>query len=66
VTRIELADHVESAFNLGSATRGDLVAAATASQARPEVVALLRGLPDGQFRSLRELWRDLADVPVGG
>ena len=65
VTRMELVDHIETAFEAGPATRGDLLAAATASHARPEVIEVLHQLPDTPYRSVRDLWPELADVPVG-
>lgn len=64
VTRIELVDHIETAFTGGAATRGQLLDAATASHARPEVIAVLQRLPEQRYRNLRELWPELADVPV--
>jgi len=65
VTRTELADHVEAAFVAGPAARGDLLQAAVSSRARPEVIDVLRRLPEREFRSLRELWQELADLPLG-
>lgn len=64
VTRMELVDHIENAFTTGAATRDQLLAAATQSHARPEVIAVLQGLPEQPYRSLRDLWPELADVPV--
>lgn len=65
VTRMELVDHVETAFTTGPVTRGDLLAVATASHARPEVIAVLQRLPESApYRSVRDLWSELADVPV--
>ncbi len=65
VTRMELIDHIENAFAAGPATRDQLLAAATASHARPEVIAVLQRLPEQPYRGLRDLWPELADVPVG-
>lgn len=65
VTRIELVEHIEPAFDTGPASRSDLLAAATASHARPEVLAVLQRLPEAPYRSMRDLWHDLEDVPVG-
>lgn len=64
VTRLELLDHVETAFTAVPATRGDLLQAAVASQARPEVIAVLRRLPDVQFRRAHDLWDELSDIPI--
>jgi hypothetical protein len=64
VTRIELVDHIETAFHTGKATRGDLLAAAAASHARPEVIETLQRLRDTSYRQVRDLWAELEDVPV--
>ena len=64
VTRMELVEHIEAAFGSSPVRRGDLLAAATASHARPEVLAVLQRLPDIPYRSLRDLWPELGDVPV--
>lgn len=64
VTRLELLDHVETAFTTVPATRGDLLQAAITSQARPEVLAVLRRLPDVRFRRAHDLWEELGDVPI--
>jgi hypothetical protein len=65
VTRLELVEHIESAFAGGSITRSDLIHAATASQARPEVLAVLRDLPDIECRRIQHLWEHLGEVPIG-
>jgi Protein of unknown function (DUF2795) len=64
VTRIELANHIEAAFASGVATRDRLLAYAASSHARPAVIALIRGLPDRAYPSIRDLWDDLAHVPA--
>ncbi|WP_204290216.1 DUF2795 domain-containing protein [Micromonospora gifhornensis] len=64
MTRIELLDHVETAFDGGPASRDALLAAAVESNARPDVIALLHRLPDRDFRQLRDLWKEMADVPI--
>lgn len=65
VTRMELVDHIETAFVGGAAGRSDLLAAAAASHARPEVIQVLRRLPEiGVYRGVRDLWSELADLPV--
>ena len=64
VTRIELVDHIDAAFAHGSATRDTLLAAATASGARPEVIDTLQRLSDKLYTGARELWYDLPDIPV--
>jgi hypothetical protein len=65
VTRIELLDHIGTAFDGGPANRDALLAAAVSSNARPDVIALLHRLPDRDFRQVRDLWEEMADVPVG-
>jgi hypothetical protein len=65
VTRIELANHIEGAFSSGPATRGSMLAHAAGTDARPEVIAALQRLTDKPYPSIRDLWHDLADVPVG-
>ncbi|MGH9182450.1 MAG: DUF2795 domain-containing protein [Acidimicrobiales bacterium] len=65
VTRVEIVDHLEGAFNGSPLERDDLVDAATAAGARPQVVETLRGLPERhRFHHPRELWQHLGEVPV--
>ena len=64
VTRIELANHIQAAFTSGPATRDSMLAYAASSHARPEVIAALQRLTDKPYPSIRDLWHDLADMPV--
>lgn len=64
-TRAEIADHVEAAFDYGPASKDALLASARASQARPEVLDTLERLPERNYPTLRALWPELEDVPVG-
>lgn len=64
VTRLEIADHVASAFEHPPATRADLLATAVRTHARIEVVQILELLPEQSYPDLRSLWRHLTDVPV--
>ncbi|HUG31487.1 MAG TPA: DUF2795 domain-containing protein [Acidimicrobiia bacterium] len=64
VTRLEIAEAVRAAFEGGGATRNEIVAAAN-SASRPQVVEVLRSLPDRRYSRLNELWEELHDVPVG-
>jgi Protein of unknown function (DUF2795) len=64
VTRTELADHLQATFATGPATRADLLAAAVASNARPQAIDTLHQLPDRTYTSIQELWYDLPGVPV--
>ncbi|MET7400113.1 DUF2795 domain-containing protein [Dactylosporangium sp. NPDC005572] len=66
VTRIELAHHIQTAFSRGPATRDSMLAYAASSHARPEVIAALQRLKDKPYASMRDLWHDLGDLPVGG
>lgn len=64
VTRVEIADDLTDAFIYPPASKDDLVASAVARHARPEVTAILSGLPERDYRSLMDLWPYLAAVPV--
>lgn len=64
VTRLEIAEAVRAVFEGGGATRDEIVAAAD-SAGRPQVVDVLRSLPDRRYSRLNELWEELHDVPVG-
>ncbi len=64
VTRVEIADHVETAFSGEPIHKGELLEAAKASGARREVMRVLKRLPDRDFRELREIWPSVPDLPV--
>ena len=65
VTRAEVADQVHAAFTSGPATRDTLLTHAAGMQARRELIEVLRGLPAGKsYSALRDLWYDLAHLPV--
>ena len=64
VTRTELTTHVEAAFSAGPATRDRLLAYATGSHARHEVIAVLHTLPDKPYPTIRDLWYELAHIPI--
>lgn len=64
VTRIEIVEKVAPAFASGGAHRSEILAAATAAHARPEVIELLRKLPDQHYRKVNDLWEELHHVPV--
>ena len=64
VTRMEIAEAVGSVFGNSGAVRGEIVAAASEA-GRPEVVAVLQGLPERRYTKLNDLWEELHDVPVG-
>jgi hypothetical protein len=64
VTRIEIADFVEDAFGPGGAHRSALLATATERGAAPVVLTKLGELPDRHFRSMRDLWDHIPEVPL--
>lgn len=64
VTRVEVIDHVADAFGAAGATRAELLALAEQTGARPDLIALLRRLPDRRFHRPHELWAELPEVPV--
>lgn len=64
VTRIEIAGVVGGALSRGPRSADEIVSFAAAADAGPEVVARLRGLPQRPYAHLRDLWPELADVPV--
>lgn len=64
VTRIEIAETVRPAFSQHGADRSQLLTAAAASRARPEILDLLGQLPDRRYSVLNELWEHLGHVPV--
>lgn len=65
VTRMEIADLIGSTFGPSGADRASLLAAATRLGAEPRVLETLGQLPDQQFRTMRDLWQHLPEVPVG-
>lgn len=64
VTRIEVIDHLKSAFDSTAATKSDLLAEARNTGARAQVVELLQSLPERRFLRPNELWTELPDVPI--
>jgi hypothetical protein len=64
ITRFQIARNVMDAFQVGSAGREELVAAAQLDGAAPEVVALLESLPDRSYSNIRMIWNDLPELPV--
>lgn len=64
VTRIEIADAVETAFEHPPASKSDLLSHATANRARVGVLDAIARLPERDFRRLRDLWAHLPGVPV--
>ena len=64
VARIQIADLVADAFGPAGADRSEVLAAAVAGGASPELLAALERLPDRSFATMRDLWSYLPDVPV--
>lgn len=64
VTRTEILDAIGDAFGPPPATKSQIIAAAEDTQARSELVALLRQLDDRTFHDVRDLWEYFPDVPV--
>lgn len=64
VTRMEIAEAVQPAFERGGADREDIIATASNSQTRPEVMAVLAGLSKRRYSRLNQLWEELVDIPV--
>lgn len=65
VTRTEIADLIGDVFAEPAVSKGRLVAQATARQGRTPVVNLLEGLQERTYNSLRDLWGQLPEVPIG-
>ncbi len=64
VTRIDIADLIPDAFGPRGADRAALLATAAEKGAHPAVQAKLTELPDRRFRTMRELWDHIPEVPV--
>jgi hypothetical protein len=64
------AARLKAIFQVNGFRRGDqrqpLLAYAVGSHARPEILALIQSLPDKVYPSLRNLWHDLGNLPIGG
>lgn len=65
VTRLEVLDAVDAAFDRAPVDTDDLIEAALRAGARPAVLELLRRLPSRQFVRPHELWETLPEVPLG-
>jgi hypothetical protein len=64
VTRIDIADLIGDAFGPSGADRAALLATAAEKGAHPVVLEKLTELPDQRFRTMRELWDHIPEVPV--
>lgn len=63
VSREEIAECLESAFGPSPLSAAAIVDYAAGNGARRPVIAVLHRLCHDEYRSLRELWPELADVP---
>lgn len=64
VCRAEIADCLEDAFGGSPVSAESLVQFATDHGARPPVIEVLGRLHEREYRRLRDLWRELADIPL--
>lgn len=64
VTRIEIADLVGDAFGPAGAEKASLLSTAAHQGAHPAVLDKLGELPNRRFRTMRDLWDHLPDVPI--
>lgn len=64
VTRTEIVDHVGHVFGSGPVLVEDLVAAAVATGARPEVLVALGAIRGQRFLEPQDLWAELPALPI--
>ena len=64
VSRVEIADCVEEAFLDSPVSSTELMDFAATHGARGPVLEVLGRLHGSAYHDLRELWRELGDVPV--
>jgi hypothetical protein len=65
VSRMELTQHVEAAFAAGPVTQAGLLDAAIVSAARSAVLAVIERLSKRTYSTIRDLWYELPDLPIG-
>jgi hypothetical protein len=65
ITRMTIGRLLEGAFDRGPASRDEVIEEARANGADREAIAALERLSRPNYRELRDLWRELPDVPVG-
>jgi hypothetical protein len=65
VTRIEIIDAIEHAFDGSSARKQELITAAIQQDSRAAVLDILHRLPERSFSHVRDLWDHLPDIPLG-
>lgn len=64
VTRSDIADSVAHLFAAPPVSRSRLLDAAAQEPGPPGLTDVLAELPDGDYRSLRDLWVHLGPLPV--
>lgn len=64
VCRGEIADYLEDAFAGPPISPESLVEFAADHGARPPVIEVLSRLHEREYRTLRDLWNELADIPL--
>jgi hypothetical protein len=64
VTRIEVIDALEPAFDQAPLTRTALITAARDAAAPTQVVQLLESLPERVYRRPADMWDELPGVPI--
>lgn len=64
VTRTEILDLIDAAFEDDIPRTEDLVTAAIQQDARPAVIDILRSLPVQPFQKRTDLWTYLPELPI--
>ncbi|OZM76600.1 hypothetical protein [Pseudonocardia sp. MH-G8] len=65
VTRMEILDAVEDVFGPSGAAKADIIDRAECYGARPALIEVLARLDEaGRCATVRNLWKDLPDVPI--
>lgn len=62
---MEILEAVGEVFGPSGASTGDVIDAAQSHGVRPEVLEILRRLPERRYVRANQLWEELTDLPVG-
>jgi hypothetical protein len=62
---MEIIEAVSGVFGPSGASAEDIIDAARSHGVRPEVLEILRRLPERQYVRANQLWEELTDLPVG-
>lgn len=65
ITRSHIAKKVMSAFRSGPADRQMILDEAKSQGAESGVIRTLQRLPDRRYKSVRDLWEHLPELPIG-